>query len=68
MVASIHIFLYSAVHQGDQPRHGVSDLQLHKKDPVYVEFEAGQFPEQMWAQKMREIFPPLSRIEAVLHY
>lgn len=68
MEASIHIFLHSAVHQGDYPRHDVSDLQLQKKDPVYLKSEAGQFPEQMWAQKMRKIFPPLFRIEDMLHF
>jgi len=29
--ASIHIFLYSAVHQCDYPRHDVSNLQLQKQ-------------------------------------
>jgi len=39
--ASIHIFLYSAVHQGDYPRHDVSNLQLQKTDPLCVKSEAG---------------------------
>jgi hypothetical protein len=68
MEASIHIFLYSAVHQVYYSRHVVSDLQLQKEESVYVKPEVGKFPEQMWVQKMREIFPSLSRIEAMLHF